>query len=171
MAGHRDPFGQVKDLPTVIQGSMVLAAGLIIGEVVFGIVAISSGWGQPPGDITIAAIMAGLLMIEVPAFLFAPKVVTRNLMKKAQGHPKFAECPEACVGAVYQSQMLVKFALVEGASLKNLVAFMLGHHLWSLGIVGGLVMCQLAIFPSKHRIETWVEDQLQAVRDKSEWSE
>lgn len=171
MSGRGDIFSHVKDLPGVIRTSIIVAAALIVGEVMFGAIVVSTGWGKPPGDITIAAVMAGLVLIELPAFYIIPPIATRKLMVQAQAHPKFAENPEAYVGAVYQTQMIIKFALVEGVVFANLVAFMIAHHQWSLGIVAGLMMSQVVAFPSKHKIETWVQDQLQAIRDQGEWSE
>lgn len=170
MVGQGSPFNNVRDVPTAIRTSIVVAAGMIAGELVFAVVAISQGWGEPPGDITIAAIMAGIVLLELPLVYIAPAIVVRNSLGRAQAHVEFKGNEREFAATVYQTQMIIKLALIEGACFANLMGFMIAHYQWSLGIAAGLVMSQLMMFPTKNRIETWIDDQLRRLDDRSEWS-
>ena len=58
--------------------------------------------------------------------------------------------------------MIVGLALLEGAAFFNIIAYMIAGHIWSLGIVAGLVVIMLLSFPTRGRVAFWIEDRMQA---------
>lgn len=60
----------------------------------------------------------------------------------------------------YLTSLIVASALLEGAALLNVIAFILEHQILSLGIVGGLVLLLAAGFPTRDRVDGWAEVQL-----------
>ncbi|MDA1013009.1 MAG: hypothetical protein O3A00_00985 [Planctomycetota bacterium] len=156
---HRAMEQQFKDVPSVARTAMVIAAALIFGELVFAGIVLLTGWGQPPGDIVVPIVMLALAVMELPILLVVAPTITKNNVRAAYALDSFRDRPEVSLATVYLTRMIIVFALLEGACFGNLIGFMVGHHVWSLAVAGCLMFGQLVIFPSRNRIDNWIEDQ------------
>jgi hypothetical protein len=55
--------------------------------------------------------------------------------------------------------MIVGLALLEGMAFFNIIACIIEHNWWSLAIAGCLALWMLMVFPSRNRVEQWIETQ------------
>ena len=67
--------------------------------------------------------------------------------------------------AVYQTKAITSGAILEGAALGNLTAFLIEGHSYSLAIGLLLMLGILASFPTRQGVEDWLEQQRQHVRE------
>lgn len=147
------------DVPVVARMATIIAAALIAGEFVFTGIVLFTSWNEPPGDIVAPIVLAGMAVMELPILLVVAPIVTKNRLSAVRDLDAFSEKPDVCIANVYFTQMIIMFALLEGAVFGNLIGFMIGHHVWSLGIAGAFMFVQFVLFPSRHRIENWIEEQ------------
>jgi hypothetical protein len=57
----------------------------------------------------------------------------------------------------YQVEHIIKMAILEGAAFFNGVAYMLEKFWWSLAAMGFIVFLMLIQFPSRSKINAWIE--------------
>lgn len=60
---------------------------------------------------------------------------------------------------VYQTRLITKLALLEGAAFINIVALQAEQSWWSLGTAGFVVILMIAGFPTRSKIEFWTQSQ------------
>jgi len=133
----------------------IIAAALMLGVVVFAVVVVAGGHlNQPPNGDVVSFIGAGLAVL----MSVQHRVVPGFIVKAYAG--QFAKMPEQerdCY--IYQMQLIIALAMLEGAAFLNLVACMTEHNWWSLAIAGGLVAIMAVQFPTRTRVEQWIETQ------------
>jgi hypothetical protein len=66
---------------------------------------------------------------------------------------------------LYQTQLIVGAALVEGGAFFATIAYMLEHQYLALGAAGVLLAALLARFPTLDRVNGWLEDKLGRLRE------
>jgi F0F1-type ATP synthase membrane subunit c/vacuolar-type H+-ATPase subunit K len=152
--------GQTNIPETPLQTMQVITLAMVSGVVVFGVVAavLAGGLPGPPTGKMIsllAAVVAGMLFV---AHLVVPGMVGRSVLTAD------VRADDAKLMGVFQAQLLIRLALLEGAAFLNLVVFLIEHNWWSLAIAGGLVFWMLSLFPTRTRVAHWMEDQ-RALRD------
>jgi hypothetical protein len=108
---------------------------------------------QPPTGTTLSLIAAVFAMAMLAAHVVVPSLVARP------AKPQRAEDDGAGLCGIYQTRMIIGLALLEGAAFFNLVACLVEHNWWSLVIAGCLVVWMLALFPTRTRVEQWIENQ------------
>ncbi len=146
----------------------IIAGALIAGVLLFAgiVLLLVHGSGEPvqPRGQLISLIMAGLVAVElVPFALVATMIrvdspaIQQSLQRQRATSPPVD--PDQLHLAVYQIRMIIRYAILEGGAFANLVAYMLERNWWSLAIVGGLVFLMLTMFPTRTRLEHWLETQ------------
>ena len=122
----------------------VIALALILGQVLFaGVIVImhqvgafADGGGQLAATLSPLALVFGFVMVP-PALL---------LHHKAQ--QRIAELPEAQRAAARLSAMIVSMAMLEGASLLNLVTWLMTRSpMPNVAVVGLLIAVQIYLIP------------------------
>jgi hypothetical protein len=166
---HRQYLGGVTRTMQIIVAAM--AAGVII---FFGIVvAIADMQPGPPPDeprLTYIAIVAAFAALIV-AIVF-PGIVQRS---QRQAILAGKSTPLACANALkslpedvrelaplvngYQSALIIRSALLEGAAFFCLVAYMLEHNALSLAGAGMMLLFMLFGFPTRSKVEEAIETE------------
>ena len=59
----------------------------------------------------------------------------------------------------YQTRLILRWAILEGAALFNLVAYLLDHQLISALVAAALVVTLLLKFSTPGSVRRWIEDQ------------
>jgi hypothetical protein len=132
----------------------IIAAALPGGVLMFGLIVVVLGAAtQPPAGTTLSLIAAVFAMAMLAAHVVVPTLVGRPT------EPRRTEDDGAALCGVYQIRMIIGLALLEGAAFFNLVACLVEHNWWSLAIAGCLVVWMLALFPTRTRVEQWIENQ------------
>jgi hypothetical protein len=64
---------------------------------------------------------------------------------------------------LYQTRLIIGYAILEGAAFFNLVATMIERQDVSLAIVGLLLGAMLVKFPTRGKIESWLADETRSI--------
>lgn len=64
---------------------------------------------------------------------------------------------------LFQTRLIVGYAILEGAAFFNLVAYMLERQDVSLASVGLLIGAMLAKFPTRGKIEGWLANEIRSI--------
>ncbi len=162
----------------IILFALVMGALVFLGVVVF---LRNAPNAQPPQNataplLTYLGIGFGLVMFVM--HLFFPRVVVANTRRAiARGTwnpsgPRNPLTPEQIrqlgdVGlllALYQSQMIIGLALLEGATFFNLIAYLLEGDPSSLAVAGLLLVAMLWQFPTRTGLENFLVEQGELLR-------
>lgn len=162
----------------VLRVMQIIAGALIVGVLSFGGIACFLVFGQmqkaaqpdgPPGGqeggMNILVYMAaGMAFLNVLLSFVVPNAIANSgvqaVAKKAQDGTSTG--PKELIGrllGVAQMRMIIAMALVEGAAFFGLIAFIQTKSLIALAIVGGLLFVLAIHFPTKFKLDGWLEDQ------------
>lgn len=170
--------GQEVDSPaTGLQGSkfgasvrrmQIIAAALMMGVLMFlGVVLVTTAGrldGQPE---MVTMIAAGFAFLMLANHFVIPPIMAKAQLKQAIGsgiHQKSDEEKIQGYCEIYQTQLIVGFALLEGAAFFNLVAMMAEHCVASIVIVAVLLLLMVAKFPTRDKVTFWVENKLRELQ-------
>lgn len=142
---------------------MQIIAGAVIGGVVFITDIFTMEWGalrKPPAGQMFALIAAGEVLILIVPFVLVPKFVTAASSKPHIDRTLPQDRRELLIHCrVYLFRMVVRYGLLATAALTNAQALIVEHNWWSLAIVGVLVLIMLGMFPTRTKVENFVEQQ------------
>jgi hypothetical protein len=133
----------------------IIAIALVMGVVVFGLVAVFmlGALEQPAGGFIVSLIAA-----VFASGAFVMHLVVPNMMAPSpRGDVPAAD--ELTCYQQYQARTIIGLAILEGAAFFNIIATIVEHNWWSLAIAGCLVFWMLAMFPTRTRVKHWVEAQ------------
>lgn len=135
-----------------IKMMQIIAASLVVGVVAFALIAVFvvGALDEPPESMLISAIAAGFAAVVFVLHLVIPPLVISQQARAARGEQLYG---------VYLTKMILGLALLEGAAFFNIVAALIEHNWWSLAIAGGLAFWMLALFPTRTRVDHWIETQ------------
>ena len=146
----------------------IIAGALMSGVTVFGIIVLVLTTGRESHGTTIAYIAAGFGFLMVVLRFVVPATVAKSKIEglaRAEDRPDASEtAARRSLLAVYQTQMIIGFAMLEGAGFFNLVAYVIEVQVLSLVVTAVLLAMMSMTFPARDRVEYWVENQLQALK-------
>ena len=114
-----------------------------------------------PTLMTLIAAGFGFLMI-VNHFVI-PGIISKAQLKQTASNelPEGGEeSKQQHVVAIFQTQLIIGMALLEGAAFFNLVELMIDKSGFSLGIVILLMSLMLMKFPTRDKVSFWVQDRM-----------
>ena len=138
------------------QGAIqMIALALIVGVVMLVVVVVTVGpIGELPEMTWVAAAVAVALGGVVP--FFSPgRLLGIQLSRSATSGEE--SDPDARALAAYRTSILLRYALLEAAALLNAVAYMLSGLPLALGVTALAVLAMLSLYPTRARIDTWVQ--------------
>jgi preprotein translocase subunit SecY len=149
----------------------IIAFALIQGVVVFGIVAVVMGLNREPGDPFITYIAAGFGALMIVMRLVVPPIIANSMVGRLCRETSGLNEPgqrdderRRQLTAIYQSTMIIGMAFLEGAAFFNLVAYLSEVSPISLVVAGILLALMALAFPSRSRVETWIDDQMRMLQ-------
>jgi len=172
--GDQPTFGDVRlqgpGFDAVVRTMQIIAAALMTGVLLFLLVVLVITQGdvfstKSPPLITVIAAGFGFLML-VNHFVI-PGIVSQTQLRKAAETKLLQQDEETTsqrVVAVYQTQLIIGLALLEGAAFFNLIALLIGRSIFSLGIAVVLLCLMLIKFPTRDRVSFWVQDRLRELQ-------
>ena len=145
-----------KDPRQMVLVIQIIAIALIMGVATFMVMALLINQGQQPkqGQLAYLGIgMAGLALVGQAFFRLGVDLgkVDRETFDPCSDEALLAFAP------VYQMELIIKLALLEGAAFMNGVAYLVEIRWWSLAAMGALLAVMCLKFPTKGRITTWIE--------------
>jgi hypothetical protein len=140
----------------------IIALALPQGVILFAIVAVVGlgALSQPPSGTMFSFVAAGFAGFAFVAHLVFPRFM---VARAPGGASPFTSEMQAC--SAFQTQMIVRIAVLEGAAFFNVICSIIEHNWWSLGIAGLLVGWMLTNFPTRNRVERWIAEQRRANRE------
>jgi hypothetical protein len=162
-----------RDFDKSLRGMKIVVAALVMGVLMFGCVTLLSSGEANPGRQSILAFLG--LIFAAAAFIareIASNVFVASQRKKIVGGtwgvdsqyahllPNGATTEEKLV-LVYQSRLIIRAAILEGACFFNLVAFMIDHQWWSFAIAAVFAAINLSTIPSRNGLLNWIDQQIE----------
>ena len=152
----------------------ILVGAMAAGVLVFLVLALAMASGRPDPESRISHGAVLVACLAAIACAIVPRLVTRSLLSAAahgqagQSAEPGGPAPEgqSAVGpllGLYQTRLLVSAAILEGAALLNIVAYVLEKQPLSIAVAVILLLLMLVQFPSQRRVEDWVTRQLQDI--------
>jgi hypothetical protein len=107
-----------------------------------------------------ASLLALVVCAIVPLNVVPLNVVPLNVGAVAQ-EDSSGPSRELALCAAYQTRMIVRFAILEGAAMANLAAVLVDKQVYSLAFAGLMPLIMLAMFPTRGRVERFVKAQIE----------
>lgn len=178
----RNDFDEApRDAARFVLVSQIIASALAAGVSVFLAIAMFLRLGKGvfapnPWDVmpprNIISLMALMMAAVVTILSFAiPRQIAAGMRKlvasgkTASGLGEFRGEMSELYG-IYQTQMIVGLALLEGGAFFNGIALLIEGHAPNLIAAVVLLLLILARFPTEQKIENWAQDQRQALLEE-----
>jgi hypothetical protein len=139
------------------QTVQIIASALIVGPLIFAGIAYGATIGQPAGDALLGYMAIGFSAMALVMSLVIPGVVTTQRLRAVGGQG--STLSTAAFFAAYQTQIIVRSALLEGAAFFCCVAYMATRLWWTLGTALVLLAVMAVFFPTRSRFDDWVRER------------
>jgi hypothetical protein len=164
-------------LKTVATTLQIVVAAMAGGIAVFAAVVLAldlggQGGGQPAATL-VTYLAVAVAAVALVVSLVVPAVITakarQNIIagKPPIPNPRLPLPPEVGqvgpLAAVYQTRLIVAAGVLEGAAFFNLIACMIEGHLLSVVAAAVMLLAILSLFPTRSRLEDWIENQLKVI--------
>jgi hypothetical protein len=146
-------MSQVPNTPEqAVRVAQIITGALVMGVVLFAVVALLfvGALDDSADGVILSGMGAAFAVVAFVMHLVIPAQIARQQTRTTE---------ESQLYGVYVTKTIIGLALLEGAAFFNLVALIVEHNWWSLAIVGGLVFWMLAMWPTRTRVDHWVETQ------------
>ncbi len=155
----------------IIQGAIV--AGALIYAIVAFVLRQSGamkGHAEQPIVSYVMSAFAIMALIQFP--IMTRRIVKENRRKMAGGVPSTASTEAKSTSdtaellASFQTSMIVGAAIVEGATFGLIVAFLLDATSWTL--IGAIALSAVNAlqFPTRTRLERWLDEQRELIQQE-----
>jgi protein-S-isoprenylcysteine O-methyltransferase Ste14 len=160
-----------------VQPIQIIVFALMMGVLVFAGIAtfLKINNPNPPNPNAQQPDLLPQIAVGMAAIMVAMRFVVPAMMAKGQlkavRHSTLWQDERRRQGAlygVYQQRTIVEDAMLEGVSFFLIVAFIVTGQWWLLGVVGLLVALMAAWFPTKGRIENFIQEQTQQLEFEGE---
>ena len=150
--------------------SQIIVAALFIGCLFFLLIVLlivpgtlgSSDLG-PDKPLTCAALVAAFGILA--ARIIVPGVITNQMLQQlAQRKSKEPDWKD--LFGVYQSTLIIKAAMLEGATFLLVIAYMVEHSPWTLAVAVVFLLLLAMHMPTPLRVDDWIERQSIAVKER-----
>ncbi|MEX1231605.1 MAG: hypothetical protein WEB58_15260 [Planctomycetaceae bacterium] len=171
-----EQFAQLKPEP-VLRTMQIIAGALLMGVISFGaVVAFQWDRQQPPPaqpqDLSNPMILIAVVFTSgaVVARFIIPSVIAKNQAAQVIIWYRTDDRagPEEFFGRlllIAQTRMIIEYALLEGVCFFNLIAAMQSHSPIPVGIVIGLLLMMVLMFPTRDKLLNWLEEQRNKMAD------
>ena len=153
----------------MVLASQIIVAALVAGCLFFLLIVVlvvpgklgswDLGLGKPMTCVALV-VAFGLLAARI----IVPGAITAQLLRQlARREPKEPDWKD--LFGVYQQTLIIKAAMLEGATFLLLVMHMLERSPWTLALAVVFLLILLMHIPTRPRVDDWIERQSLAVRE------
>jgi hypothetical protein len=139
------------------QSAQIIVGALIFGTLVFAMIAFFAANVQGNAVDVIAYIAVGFAVMELIVSFVVPAVVARKGLQDLR--QKGSEISATEFFGVYQTQLIIRGALLEGAAFFCCIAYMSTGIWWTLATALGLMVILALFFPTRGKFDDWVREQ------------
>jgi hypothetical protein len=133
-----------------------IAGAMMLGLIAFCFIASITG-GKVKSETPILAYLAVAFAAQVTALrLFIPALFVKSQLEtlKDEGTGSIAERLQS----LFQARMIIAMALLMGAALFNLFAYVINGQWFSMATAGFMLVLMGTMFPTVRKFERWVEE-------------
>jgi hypothetical protein len=172
--GEQPTFGGVglqgPKFDSSVRTMQIMAAALMMGVLVFLLVVLVITQGEVLGrknPALISVIAAGFGFLMIVNHFVIPGIISRGQLRQVATPGSLRQDDEKTnekVLAIFQIQLIIGLAMLEGAAFFNLIALMIDRSVLNLGIFILLMGLMLAKFPTRNRVLFWVQDRVRELQ-------
>ena len=151
-----------------VRTMQIILAALVMGVLLFLVVAVALRAGgqvpAPPNDVLLPialgfAALAAVVSVIVPRQIVAGgrRMIARGSSPAGTPTPAAGDTERLC--GLYQTQLIVSAALLEGPAFFLLIVYLLQGDVLALAMVGVLLAAMAAKFPTRGRVERFLSEQ------------
>lgn len=141
-----------------IRTAQIICAAMILGATMFFVITLVMPVQQQQQQQPIMAFMAaGFAAVAMVLRFIVPGRAVSAQIKNLSAIP--VENLDGHLFAIFQTRMIIGLALLEGACFFNLTAYVADRQIWTLAVVGFLMLLMAMMFPTLSRFESWSEDR------------
>lgn len=162
--------GNVQTPRQMVLVMQIITAAILAGPVFFLLIVFVILEDQPPRDplhAYFAAAFAALMIFGHFLIRLRPKRSALPESKQGEHFDPHSDEVFLALAPVYQVELIVKIALLEGAAFYNIIAYYLERQWWSLAVVAMLLGLIAIQFPTVTRIQQRLENQTRFWFDES----
>jgi hypothetical protein len=134
----------------------IIWGALIASVLLFFAIVLTITASKPAEPALISFIGAGFAALLIIARFFIPATAAKSMIK-SHVEPS-SELVDWQLYSVYQTKKIIGMALLEGATFFNLICYMQERVIWTLGIIGVLLLLMFSMFPSLTQFRSWADD-------------
>ena len=154
----------------LVKVMQIITGAILTGPVIFLAIVLLTSGDQPPQDPSLAYIAAAFAAVMIfTHFLIRlrPNPSALPESKRGGNFDPFSDEVFAAIAPTYQTELIIKIALLEGAAFFNIIAYQWERQWWSLAI-SALLLALIAIqFPTVSRIQERIKNQTRYWFDES----
>jgi hypothetical protein len=164
---------QRDQLKPMVRTMQIIVGALCLGVLSFLMVVLVIGATKPQdqgGEPFLTYVAVGMAVGAVIVSMWLPSMILRSSQVTTtnplagDSHPRGANVTAAenigPFAQLYQTQLIVRCAILEGAAFFCLVSYMIEQHALGLVAVVVLLLIMLTNFPTPSRVETWIDTRL-----------
>jgi hypothetical protein len=154
---------QRSEIATLVRTMQIIVGALILGVANFAAIVVfmsRPGQAPPANDRLLTYLSAGCAVVSVLASFIVPRLMAGPVRKSMASAEKPDNASVRPLAQVFQTLLIVRCAILEGAAFFCLVAFMLEHDMIALAAAGLVTLLLAAQFPTASRLEAWIENEL-----------
>lgn len=151
-----------------IRAAQIICGAMVMGILIFMVIALSSpgdgkrvGAGPLPMVSMVglgAAVVNFLLQFIIPGIVASFQI---NKLKVEAVADRSAD-----LFSIFQIRMIIRLALLEGASLFNLIGYMVERQWWTIAIVALLLTNMILCFPTLNQFDSWADDVRRTIENR-----
>ena len=149
------PASNPPNISAMTRVLQIVVGALIFGVLMFAGFVIATQLNNPPRQTGITTIAIGFAAVNVFLHFVVPGIIERTALKNLS----IDAGPETMVG-VFFTRTIIACALLEGAALLSIYAVMADQQYWVFGVTAVLLALMGMQFPSRTRIEQWLETRM-----------
>ena len=157
------------DRRKMVLTSQIIVAALFAGCLFFLLIVLMIGQGKLGSwdlglDKPLTSVGLVVAFGILAARIIVPGVITaqmlRQLARRDSKEPDWKD-----LFGVYQTTLIIKAAMLEGATFLLVITYMVEHSPWSLALAVVFLLLLLMHMPTPLRVDDWIERQSVAVRE------
>lgn len=157
------PAQRFENLDQAARVQTVLAGALIGGVLVFATVASFFRPAEP--EITpLTYVLILMVLGDAVAFLIVPDKTASQAINKLNLETETDESLRLALAGVFIQRMIIRMALCEGVAFLAIIVWMIEGNLIAPAVLTVIFVTQLVIFPTRHSLENWIDEQFDRLR-------
>lgn len=163
----QNPPQTPKQMVLVMQ---IITLAILAGPVFFLVFVLLTSSGDPAQEPTQSYIAAGFAAVMILTHFMVRLRPNRSRVPESlrgENFDPYSDEVFLAIAPTYQTELIIKIAMLEGAAFYNIIVYQMERQWWSLAIVALLLGLIAIQFPTTSRIQARIENQTRYWFDES----